>query len=569
MDRLRQILSVIQKHLGGLGPTHKLLIGSLAVILLMTLFLVSQYAGRPALVELLPTASVDAQQRALAYLAPQNLGVRDVNGRAMVPSENRQTALGLLTQSGQAPPDTTLVFENILEKQSFFNSRETNRAIYKRMLENELSGIISRYKGVSLAKVVLDVPEPAGIGQSAAKPKAAITLFSDHGGPVEQKAVDAAARFVAGAVARLDLDRVIVSDGTTGTPRTVTDDSRMVATTYRDAAQMVERQFRERLYNLLGYIDGVVVEVTATVDVTRVKSQVNRNLDPKQGTVSLLKKETSSTMTEGTTGRAGEPGVRSNQGADINSVGSAPGTRSDQTESTTEFENHVGTKVEQIEDPRGHPLSLAATVSVPRSFIVEILRREKSGGGAAPDAAAPTDAEVRTRFDQEKAGIEESVRPHLQTRTPDGAAVPGQVVVVMTSGEGGLAASGGSRPGMTGAGVGGTVGTILAFGGGIVDKAILGVLALIAVGMMLLMVRKAGRPAVMPSAEELVGVPPALSTKSDLVGEADETDTPIEGIEVGEHEIKASKLREQVAELIKKNPDTAARLLNRWVSIEH
>ena len=41
-------------------------------------------------------------------------------------------------------------------------------------------------------------------------------------------------------------------------------------------------------------------------------------------------------------------------------------------------------------------------------------------------------------------------------------------------------------------------------------------------------------------------LPPALATRSDLVGEADESETPIEGIEVGEHEIKAGKLEFRV-----------------------
>ena len=44
MEQLRRAWANIQRTMGGLGPTHKLLFGSLAVIALMTLFLVSQYA---------------------------------------------------------------------------------------------------------------------------------------------------------------------------------------------------------------------------------------------------------------------------------------------------------------------------------------------------------------------------------------------------------------------------------------------------------------------------------------------------------------------------------------------
>jgi hypothetical protein len=71
-----------------------------------------------------------------------------------------------------------------------------------------------------------------------------------------------------------------------------------------------------------------------------------------------------------------------------------------------------------------------------------------------------------------------------------------------------------------------------------------------------------------PKAEELAGAPPTLETKSDVVGEADETETAMTGILVGDEELKATKLKEQVAELIQKSPDTAVKVLNRWVSVE-
>jgi flagellar biosynthesis/type III secretory pathway M-ring protein FliF/YscJ len=84
--------------------------------------------------------------------------------------------------------------------------------------------------------------------------------------------------------------------------------------------------------------------------------------------------------------------------------------------------------------------------------------------------------------------------------------------------------------------------------------------------MMFLMVRKASRKAEMPSAEELVGLPPTLETKSDLIGEADESETPMAGIEVDEGEVRSQKLLEQVQALVKDNPDSAAKLINRWVT---
>ena len=81
-------------------------------------------------------------------------------------------------------------------------------------------------------------------------------------------------------------------------------------------------------------------------------------------------------------------------------------------------------------------------------------------------------------------------------------------------------------------------------------------------------VRRSAKRPELPTAEELVGLPPKLQTTSDMMGEADETDTPMAGIEVGEDEVAAQKMLEQVGEMVKQSPDSAAKLLNRWIAVE-
>jgi flagellar biosynthesis/type III secretory pathway M-ring protein FliF/YscJ len=60
-------------------------------------------------------------------------------------------------------------------------------------------------------------------------------------------------------------------------------------------------------------------------------------------------------------------------------------------------------------------------------------------------------------------------------------------------------------------------------------------------------------------------VAPTIHAENDLVGEADESQTAMEGIELDENEIKTKKMLEQVQEMVKKNPNDAATLLNRWI----
>jgi hypothetical protein len=138
----------------------------------------------------------------------------------------------------------------------------------------------------------------------------------------------------------------------------------------------------------------------------------------------------------------------------------------------------------------------------------------------------------------------------------------------LPGGGGGGGGVGGSTTGMASS----AGGMLSALGGavesGLVKTVALGVLALVALGLMFTMVRKAGKATPLPTAEELVGIPPALEPASDIVGEADETDAPMMGIEVDENELKTNKMLEEIGELVQGNPQTAATVFNRWLTTE-
>jgi len=94
----------------------------------------------------------------------------------------------------------------------------------------------------------------------------------------------------------------------------------------------------------------------------------------------------------------------------------------------------------------------------------------------------------------------------------------------------------------------------------------LGGLAALSLTMMFMMVRKAGVRQELPSASELVGIPPALqAAESDLVGEADEAAPALEGLELDDAEIRRSQMLEQITDMIKSTPDEAAMLMRRWM----
>jgi flagellar biosynthesis/type III secretory pathway M-ring protein FliF/YscJ len=94
----------------------------------------------------------------------------------------------------------------------------------------------------------------------------------------------------------------------------------------------------------------------------------------------------------------------------------------------------------------------------------------------------------------------------------------------------------------------------------------LGLLAMLSLGVMFGMVRKATQRPQIPSVEEMAGIPPKLPMEEEVVGEAEESEAAMAGLELDEQEIRIRKVAEQISDLVKSNPIEAGALFNKWVS---
>ncbi|GJM18328.1 MAG: hypothetical protein DHS20C14_05410 [Phycisphaeraceae bacterium] len=567
---LRQLLDNARASLGQMTATQKLLIGSLAVIALMTLFLVVQYSARPAMVALMAD---DPNANLVQTLQVSGIDAKIVDGQVVVPASQRHRAVTSLGESGALPGDTRLLFQNLIEHQDWKASKEQNRQRYILALQNELARVIGGFGNVRSATVMIDTPMSTGLGRAATKSTASVTVFTKDGSGITQGTVDAVARLVAGSQSGLSPANVQVIDGSSGRSRTVTSGEDASASTYFEYAQKIEKMKEAKIQDLLGHIPGVVVSVTAHVDVTRVRSTTQRHLPKGEGTEAILSGSTDKTESMTNTNRAAEPGVRSNQQADINAAGSSTGTATETSDSTTDITVLPGTEVRDVTDPRGMPTHLAASIGVPQHWVEALVAQTKALAVVdGEELEPPTQAEVDDRFEAMRPMIEDSIRLHLVAQGPSGEQMPGELSVTMIptlafvpgasqAGEGGGGGSSSFMASLTGGGAGGS-------GAGLVELGVVGALALVALFMMFLLVRKAGRRPELPVATDIAGVPLALQTPSDLVGEVQEGDSPMEGIELHDDDIHATKVREQVTQLVGNDAKAAAALVSRWVSLD-
>lgn len=573
MDALRRAFSSIGTTLSRLDASQKLLIGAIAIILAMTLFLVQLYSGQRDMVPLMPGEPADRQAIALQFVQDNGIDHDQEGGQVLVPRGERRLLLARMADASVLPGDSRVLFDNLIEKQSWTLSQRQNQQLEIVAVQNELAAIIGKMKGIRSASIILNLPEKRGLGQPSAAPSATATVFPETA--LDQNTVDAIAQLVAGARG-INPASVRVIDGTSNRQLRARDEENMSASTYLEYVAAIESRKQRQIHDMLSaYIPGVIVSVHAQVDVTRRRTERNAILPEGKGSASMLKNEETTQSTERMASSGGEPGARSNTREDISGVGAGAGGSS-QTTSTSEFDPQFGREHTIVEDPRGNPTKINAVVNIPRTYFTTLWKSQSAAGGAAGDAAAgaggaggvgggqagaaePTDEQLKPIIEAETTRIRREVELQIDTSAGD-QTIKGEVQVSMVPVVESLtpAAAGASAV------LGVPMGTIAMEGA--IKTIALGGLAVVALGMVVFTALKSTKREPLPSAEELVGAPPQLSGDADLIGEAIEADSVLQGLELSDEEMKSRKLEEQVTDLVEDKPEDAARVLGRWIA---
>lgn len=561
MDRLSRAWQTVGVAAQRLTTSQRLLIGSVAVLLAMTLFVVTLYTSKPESVALLPGKPAEEQQRAAEFLRTRNVKFTSgAGGEVMVAPAQADTLRAQMVESNALGGDNRVLFDNLIEKQSWTLSQQQNQQMEVIAVQNELANIISHMSGVRSASVILNLPSRRILGQPRSEPTASATVFPTR--PLTQDTVDSIAHLVASSRG-IEVRNVRVIDGSTNRQLSARDDSGFAASSYLEFVAKVEERKQAQLYDMLSaYIPGVIVSVHAQVDVTRRQTNRTEFLPEGRGTVTPLVSESNTENQSRAPASGGEPGPRSNIGTDIAGLNSQ-GPSSNETTSESRFDPRVGSETTQITDPRGNPTKINAVVNIPRGYFAEIWKsRQPAPAPGAPGQAPaePSDDDLGLIVEAETARIKRETETLIDTSAGE-ETVRGEVQVSMIP-----VLSFGPAPGADGAEGASSLGLTTLASEGLVRTAVLGALAAAALGLVVATAMRATRRETLPTAAELVGLPPALEGSADLVGEATEADSVLQGLELSDEEMKHRKMMEQVAELVQEKPDDAARLLGRWVT---
>ena len=526
-----------------LTSSQKWLMIALMVCLGLFGLLVLAYVPRTELVPITSFAGTN-QAEVVARLKAEDIKVTSSHGQIYVSASQHLDAISILQSSELLNEDTSVAFDELIKNHSPWMSNEQNRQAYMLALRKTLSNITSKMKDVERADVFIAKPDEIGFGTTYVNPTASVNVRMKNRKRLNKKMAQAMAGLVAGAIAEMEPADVTVIDANSGQQFSGIDDGEVAPSEFFEFLKAQESHYHHKIIEALGYIPGVRVAVNVRND-----SMLRKNIETfaYEKTERLTSQE-SEDIERKTVADRGEPGVRPNTGLSINGS-RQQGTNETISNARSDFGSPVMVERSTSTQIGQTVTQVSVTVNIPRMYFVG---RIKMRGGAATDE--PTEEDIQKEVLAELPRIEEQVSPLIS------AADQGIVKAHMIPDPEALLAFREAGKELTG--------FAAVMKQSWFQPAVLIGLALFAIMLMFGMVRKALRQPVLPSVEELAGVPPSLPTDDDLLGEVEEAETGMEGVEVNEGEIQVRKLAEQISEMVRANPVEAASLFNRWVKSE-
>lgn len=573
MDMLKNQFARVQEQLNGLTASQKMLTAALVAIMVMTLVWWGKYAGDPEMEAVLPQPlSQEDMGPITAQLRADGIPYKVSGRQVLVPAERRLEALGALGFAKALPRSTTNGFDEIVKQINPLASPAEREAVLKRAKEQALAEVIRHFPGVNDAFVMIDPALRRQIGGGPSVPSATVNITT--GGTARNRQLaQAAADLVCGANAGLSRGNVkVIVDSMPqavggGDPNGTPDLGDQLENRQR-FEQLVQAKITDHLQNM----GAVLVAVTAQVDNSRTTRRVT-GYDKDRSFVLPRQEQSQSSESSSGGGAGGEPGVAPNVGgggavlangaASINGAGGGGGesTTSDSTDQTTNEVLPYKTE-EQTEKGAGEPKLVAASVRVPRSYFVRVLKANEAI--ANPNAAAkePDEKKLNDFIKSELDSVRLAVKSCTGLKSPDELAVDAYYDLPLAPAGGALA----PQLASTGA---------LPFGLGAYAKQVaLGGLALVSLFMVSMMVRK-GSPAApviavaaaASASPALLAAGPALVDSTEpLAGEASGGDPTMAGLELDDEAVRTRQMIDQVSTLVQENPDAAATLVKRWLN---
>jgi flagellar biosynthesis/type III secretory pathway M-ring protein FliF/YscJ len=362
----------------------------------------------------------------------------------------------------------------------------------------------------------------------------------------------AVAAGVAGSVSNLTPDHVEVIDMTSNRRFTPPDPNNPLAHDVLEKRRMNERAEEEKLRSYFAYIPGVQIIVHAELD-----NEIRNSTSEKFTGEPAIKSERITERLESDASQAAGPGGVANNSLAI--TGAGAGRRSEETDTESEFSDQRDSVRETVQNLVGAAKSFTAAIMVPREYFIAAYKKQ-------PSATDPPDPNaLDTYIENQLADIREHARMSI------GATDPSQVVASVYDGGGFVLSPEGGYVMASSLPVSGADASVMGYVENYGAQAGLGALALISLGMMLMFVRRANEGPPLPEDKPLIPEPDdddvgILAVESAPVGQAATSGGLLMAKEVDEQTLRTREMVEQLGSMVTEDPETAAQLVERWIT---
>lgn len=421
MDFLNQAIAQIRELFVSMTPaarvTAMLLIGVIGVSLG---FLVQQQGAGPDDYlfngEFLPPADA---QRVEAAIAKAGLnGWERVGNRFKVPRGQKAAYLAAVAEDGALPLNFHQLLEDALDLGPFVDARTRGERL-KAAREQQLSMIVRSMHGIENAQVMYEISPPRGLAKEGFA-SATVSVQPKPGEPLAPEQVKRIRNAVAGAIANLHPEEVQVINlaGDNGWEGEISPEA--FDSPYYKARIGFERQMKDKIHNLLSYIPAIRVQVTAELEraLTRETQTTSVESEP------VAMRETRESRQNDTQhfNPGGRPGLIANG---PNGKGPEPANETTakaiETNESSETNSFIPTKNEQVTEAGLVPETVRVAIAVPQNYLVQMYREKQRRNGE--DLTQPLPPDIDTILTQNEKTLSDQITKTVATLLPKELAV--------------------------------------------------------------------------------------------------------------------------------------------------
>ncbi len=466
--------------------------------------------------------------------------------RIRVTRSRHSTYMAALADGGALPAHFGDHLAKATNNTTVFTSAEQRVEMLKVAKQQELAQIIRSMQGIESAAVLYDSQKKGGLRPSTST-TASVSVKATGTRPIDGNQVAMIRHLVAGAIAGLSPNDVTVSDlnsgrtyansgGTDGAGSAIDDP-------YLARIREYQTVFTNRVLNALSYVQGATVAVNVELSKELRKSVVNDAVDPKQ-TAPILSREVNNSVSQTTSATAGRPGVAA-QGANAPAnLAQAPGNESTEERSETETTNAVSKTQSRVDSIGLTPERVTVAIGVPVKHLTDVWKLQNPTVTTPPDKAA---LEAIEKLEVDK------IRKHIEPLIPKPATADASTPLVTVTTFSNMADTSSADVSIASQAMYWLTG----------NWSTLAVFALVIVSLRMLL--NVAKPVASAAAE-----PTAAATGAVLNTVVSEEEPAGDNAEDKPRRLRRKlgsgpSLRDELVEMVKEDPETAANVLRGWI----